>query len=129
MCWACNRLWSTQAHVDGVGFGERSGEGSAGDLTKPQLGCVQVAGAPASGLAQGLPGNVALCAQPDACLGYEGTLHAAGELLGRLFPELAPTGSSSRLFGGAGGGLDGDESDEEAIEALSEALGRVSQEN
>ena len=88
----------------------------------------QVAGPPAADLQQALPGNVAMCGQPDASSGYEGALHGAGALLGLLFPDLAPAAGagSVRLFGGAGGGGDGDDSDEEAIEALSEALGPVS---
>jgi hypothetical protein len=89
----------------------------------------QVAGPPAADLQQALPGNVAMCGQPDASLGYEGALRGAGALLGVLFPDLAPPAPGAghvRLFGGAGEGGDGDDSDEEAIEALSQALGPVS---
>ena len=89
-------------------------------------GCMQAAGVPASGLERAMPDNVALCAQPDSCIGYEDTLHGAVSLLARLSPDLAPTGGlGGRVFGRDRAGHDGDESDEEAIEALSEALGRV----
>ncbi|EIE25039.1 FAD/NAD(P)-binding domain-containing protein [Coccomyxa subellipsoidea C-169] len=66
---------------------------------------------------QHLPANIALCDPPDATIGYEAVIQGAQALLQRLFPDL-----QGGLFPGGGDAGD-DESDEEAIQALSEALG------
>jgi len=62
-----------------------------------------------------LPHNVALCKMPSPSVAYEDCVQDAENLLQRLCPDL------ESLFASKGSGLD-DDSDDEAIEALSEAL-------
>ena len=65
-----------------------------------------------------LPQNVALCRMPSASVAYEDCVLEAEGLLKQLCPDL------EALFAGRASVLD-DESDDEAIEALSEALGKL----
>ena len=65
-----------------------------------------------------LPQNVALCRMPSASVAYEDCVLEAEGLLKQLCPDLEV------LFAGKASALD-DESDDEAIEALSEALGKL----
>ena len=65
-----------------------------------------------------LPHNVALCKMPSPSVAYEDCVQGAENLLQRLCPDLVG------LFASKGSALD-DDSDDEAIEALSEALGTL----
>ena len=65
-----------------------------------------------------LPKNVALCSMPSPSIAYEDCVLEAESLMQQLFPGL------EGLFAGKGPVLD-DDSDDEAIEALSEALGKL----
>ena len=71
-----------------------------------------------SGSSWTLPRNVALCSMPSPSVAYEDCVSEAEGLLKQLCPELEV------LFADKGSALD-DESDDEAIEALSEALGTL----
>ena len=62
-----------------------------------------------------LPHNVALCKMPSPSVAYEDCVQEAEDLLQRLCPDL------ESLLASKGPALD-DDSDDEAIEALSEAL-------
>ena len=62
-----------------------------------------------------LPHNVALCKMPSPSVAYEDCVQEAEYLLQRLCPDL------ESLFASKGSALN-DDSDDEAIEALSEAL-------
>ncbi len=63
-----------------------------------------------------LPRNVALCGMPSPSVAYEDTVQEAEGLLEQLFPDL------DVLFAGQAPAMD-DESDHDANEAMSEALG------
>ena len=65
-----------------------------------------------------LPQNVALCGMPSPSVAYEDAVLQAEGLLQQLFPDL------DTLFSDKGPALD-DESDNEAIDSMSEALGGV----
>ncbi|CAL8462001.1 g1532 [Coccomyxa elongata] len=75
---------------------------------------------PSDSALQHQPANVAVCDPPDASIGYEAALQGAQALLQRLFPDVQGEG----LFPG-GSRANDDESDEEAIEALSEVLDKL----
>lgn len=62
-----------------------------------------------------LPQNIALCSMPDASVAYEECVSEAEGSLQQLFPDL------QSMFPDNGSAGD-DDSDDEAIEALSEAL-------
>ncbi|BDA41276.1 Rab proteins geranylgeranyltransferase component A 2 [Coccomyxa sp. Obi] len=79
----------------------------------------RVVGTSASAL-QHQPANVAVCDPPDASIGYEAALQGAQALLQRLYPDMQGEG----LFPG-GPRADDDESDEEAVQALSEVLDKL----
>ena len=65
-----------------------------------------------------LPSNVALCSLPSASVAYEDCVMEAELKLQQLFPGL------EHLFDREGAAGD-DDSDDEAIEALTEALGEL----
>lgn len=71
-----------------------------------------------SGSSWTLPQNVALCGMPSPSVAYEDSVLEAEGLLKQLCPDL------EALFAGKACALD-DESDDEAIEALSEALSKL----
>ena len=65
-----------------------------------------------------LPSNVALCSLPSASVAYEDCVMEAELKLQQLFPEV------EHLFDREGAAGD-DDSDDEAIEALTEALDKL----
>ena len=70
-----------------------------------------------------LPGNLAMCSPPDAQISFDAALTAVDALIERLYgPEASSSWDSQQ-------GLQDDESDEEAVEALSHALEQTAVDN
>lgn len=72
---------------------------------------------------EGVPGNVALCPLPDGGVEYSRVIRSSEELYGSLFPGEPPMfAAPPSTSAAAAAAANGDDSDEEAIEALGEAL-------